>query len=304
MAVVNTKQKWTGQGSGRSKDGRNGKRTFTVLLDGEDPPEVGPVIAREAAGLPRIGDPFPGDGWLRCVSVGPGKAITPTMFEFEVTYDRRHLGSDPEVESPLDQPVKRSWSTQNRSEPFDRDVRTGNPIVNAVGDPFDPPLQRPVAVDVLVMTRNVDDYDAERMRGFKNHTNESEFWGKDADQVYCADISAEELFEGQWHYWRERFEFHMIAEDDDSKAPLEWSARLLNQGLRHWTGKNVTVDDKEIKEIVAVTDVNGNPVSEPVRLASDGKLLAVDGNVNKAVFLIFNRYVQADFDALGLPTGR
>lgn len=302
MAVVNVKSGWSGQGSGRSQDGRTGKRTFTVLLDGNDAGEQGPVVAREATGLPRIGDPYPGDDQLRCRNVGIGKPLSPTMFEFEVTYERNNLGNDPEADSPLEQPVSKTWSSQTMSEPFDRDVRTGHPIVNAVGDPFDPPLQRPVLVDVLTMVRNVEEYDAIVMRQFKNHTNSSTFWGGDEDQVYCADISAVEVHEGQWHFWRERFEFHIIAEDEDSNAPREWAARVLNQGLRYWTGGFVDVGDDLVAEIVPVVDVHGNAVSQPVRLAADGKQLAADGNTDQAVFLTFNRYLQADFDLLGLPT--
>ncbi len=279
-----------------------GKRVFTVMLDGTDVAEDEPVIAREAAGLPRIGAPFPGDAEMRVRTIGLPRNIGLHQFEFDVTYERTNFGDDPDANSPLDQPVTISWSTQSRTEPFDRDVRSGDPIVNTVGDPFDPPLPRPVAVDVLTMVRNEEEYDAIAMRQFKNHTNSSSFWGAGEDQAYCADITAEKIQEGQVTFWRVRYEFWFIAEDADSEAPLEWNARVLNQGLRYWTGIFLNVKGIQTKEIQPVTDPHGNPASQPVRLAADGSQLAPNGEPTGAIFLTFDRYRQADLDLLGLPT--
>jgi len=286
MGVVDIKEGFTGSGGGRSKDGRSAVRVFTVQLGAATTDES--VYLEASAGgiaIPRHGQGHPNDSWLRVDSV-EGRARGLLLFDVSVRYARRQRGTDPEAQTPFDEPPEVEWSWDVSTEAIDIDAQDGEPILNTAGEPFDPPITREVADLVLTITRAEPTYDPNKAMKFKNVLNKTAFLGIEAGKARCFPISARKVYEGPNDiFWRVTYRFGFRSDT--------WNQRVLCQGFRQKTGTNAA-GEATYEQIL---DDVGNPLSEPVNLGITGQVLAAN---QSPLWLSFAKYPREDFSELGL----
>lgn len=58
----------------------------------------------------------------------------------------------PITENPPERPAEISWDMETTTEPIEVDI-DGKPLVNSVGEPFDPPIRAPFSILTLRIAR-------------------------------------------------------------------------------------------------------------------------------------------------------
>jgi len=284
MAVVSVEEQWAEATAEGTREGRTATRVYTVLCDdGTD----GPVVARAATGIPRVGDAHPQDSWLKCSNIR-AVPVGPLLFKVYADYEVR-FGDAGQGESPLDQAAEHEWFVIESVEPIDEDA-DGNPIVNAVNEAFDPPIQREFADPAVRITRNEATFSASNSANYANKVNSDSITidGLNIGPGYAKmkSITGTSFIYGSETYYRVTYTIHLRAGG--------WQRRVLNQGYRYWTGEYL---DDGSKQIVRAEDANGQPLSHPVLLAADGKKLPDGGS---PVWLSFDVYEEIAFGPLNL----
>ena len=183
------------------------------------------------------------------------------------------LGDD---ETPI--PVYRIERT-DVSVPIDHDV-DGQPIVNVLGDPIDPPLTDTEARETLVMEWLVlgDDWLSVYVdfRVYRNRVNSAEFKGAPIGCLLCVDLDVLETRlprkGGQlWFRIIAKFEYRepqtLFGETPDEVTYPGWQEVVLNRGRR---AKYFPVEGDPAFEIRVVVDSRGNQVPDPILLTEIG----------------------------------
>jgi len=284
MSVVNVKPEWsTAAAPIDISSGSSPTLSWTVLLDGRDGVERAAIVARQAPGIPRVGQRHPADPTAVCRSVDP-KAISPTLWRVTASYYSPSGGVNEQGEpvNPLDMPPEVHWGFEQIMQQVDTDL-DGNPIVNAAGDPFDPLHEISYARPVLSVTRNEQTFPialARAYAGGRGAVNSDGFRGWPPKTAKCRNISGDDQRAGDIAYCRVTYE---IAFDADG-----WQPKFLDVGFR----------EKKNGEMQEILDENGQPVSQPVALNADGTATAAGGKVRRTE--PFKLHPELSFSALGL----
>lgn len=267
MAVVSVTRKFSGR---RSRYDEGGGETivepWSVLLDGSDEQSLAARIARRADGIPRVGQQAEFDPFMRAKSV---EAVpvggSPVLWDVLVTWGppKGFSGSSSESEEPLISPFDErpqiQWGTERTEEPIDQDAN-GNPLVNVVGESFDPPISRNFSDEVLSVTKNQAAFSSTQAVQFVDTVNADTFMGHAAGTGYMDEISAVEIEEGGFIYYRVTYKMRFRKDG--------WRKRVLHRGFREWVES--TPDGPVYKNF---TDEDGNPVAEPLLLDETGGAL-------------------------------
>ncbi len=255
MAVINVKRKWSDEQAPTNLQGSTARRVFTVLLDDGDDAELRAIIARQATGVPRKRSIYHGSyPYLRCTSVYP-KAVTPFMYEVTCEY-----ATGPKADEAVDQPAKVSWGSLTIRQPTDYDVN-GLPLVNAVGEPFDPPIEEDFVFPVLRITRAEAYYDGMKISQYANSVNAESFRGARPGTCWLKPPVADEVIEDESSHWMVSYEIvHNPYPRPEGGGDLGWSRRLANRGRGVWTW----LEDKGIWAYdPLVSKKTGELISEP-----------------------------------------
>jgi len=163
-------------------------------------------------------------------------------------------------EDPLSDPPRITWNTDQYTRPYHKD-RSGNAILNAAGERFDPPVEGDDsrwAVSIQVNVAAVPLW----LLGYANAINNGAISidGVTAEEE-CAKMHSITIGEEQM---RNDVVFRVLTmqiqfrgKDDRDEG---WKEQTLNDGL------NQKVDGKPVK----CKDKDGHPVTEPVLLNLDG----------------------------------
>lgn len=196
------------------------------------------------------------------------------------------------VSNPFAIPPQVKWSSAKFEKACTVDIH-GNPIVNTVGDPFDPPVKRDDSRPILTVTQNQMTFDIGQAQSFKDTVNADTFCGFPPNSVKCADITADRQYSSDWgYYWQVTYEFEIrpVIVVQGATGPVTyqygWTEQILNAGYRY---ASVTTGTPQ------PVLVSGAPVSSPVCLTQSGQY--VPGN--SPCYLNFDLYPQSAF--AGLP---
>lgn len=293
MGVVDVKESFKTQAP-KTKDGTTAIRIFTVLLDGNDSTTEAPFVAREATGIPDIGDSYPNRSFLFCSSVTP-IARTEKLFDIKVDYStvQLHLKGGGETENPLKVDPEVDWDFVVSSEAVDRDIHD-KPIVNSAGEPFDPPPVEDVYDFVLRVSRNERSFNENHARTFKNTVNSISFLGWPPKTACLKVYRGTRVVTGDYEYWRVSYEVH-FREDG-------WEKRIADKGRREKIGTN---EDGTPKTQV-IADNRGIKVSGDTLLDGTGHILKatyIGPNNEEAVWLEFETKRMANWRVLDLDKG-
>jgi len=194
---------------------------------------------------------------------------------------------DEGAENPLNQPIKVSWQSVNREEPFVRDVETENVVCNSAGQLFPEPAMRENLTWVMVVQKNEATFDASYAESYANHVNSTTWQGGEPGTWKAGDVRAERLKDEVYgYYWQISVAFAF--------DPIGWNRPILDQG------RYELVDDTTYGALLLeVLGANGVPVADPVPLNGAGqRLTSAQVEAGLRFWLPFKRYKEADFNSL------
>ncbi len=176
---------------------------------------------------------------------------------------------------------------------LEKDATTGNPVVNAAGDPFDPPVEveRSRIQYELTFYRAPVSFDWAARSSFWDRINDApvELMGIShaTHTLKVQDLSHEGIWDkgaggALAFFWK----ITAVLE----YKPDTWKVKLLNAGRREKTGSMGTGF-----KVTNITDATGATVTDPVPLNGSGERLAVGAPY---VYLEFDGYEDADFTSL------
>ncbi|HUX15813.1 MAG TPA: hypothetical protein VMW52_05025 [Phycisphaerae bacterium] len=284
MAVVNVKLEPSRATAPIDIDsGSSPNLSWTVVLDGRDPPETAAIVVRQAPGIPRRGDKHPGDPFAFCrrivpESLGKGQILWRVTAEY---YTPGGGGGAGDSTNPLDQPADVSWGFEQISQQVDTDLG-GKPLVNSAGEPFDLAPEISFARPVLSISRNEARFDsalAAEFCGGRGAVNSGSFRGWAKGTVLVRNISAQSQRAGDFAYDRVTYELLF-----DSAG---WNLQPLNVGYQQ------LVDG----ERQLIRDAQGQPLSRPAALNKDGTAKAPGAVVER---LSFKMHPEKSFSRLRL----
>jgi hypothetical protein len=278
-----------------------------------------------AAGIPQAGMSHPQEATL--LAGEPSVRGSLTLWEVTVSYTSMEWGGIGATSaSYLALPPDMEWEDSQSDEPIEIDA-DGRPIVNSVGDPMDPPAQRPFTTMFLTMTRWQSGYDVAQAIQFINTVNAAQVNVPRAGIVspgmmLCKSIRPTQtlpawgLFLARVGY---RFEFRTafsVIETEGVVSPFDH--RLLDKGNRGRydpgfksgdffdstvtkVGQPIRLDGqgKPVDTIYTVGGTN-SPVFTLPRVIDDARTEVRGAGVSRAVFLRYRKYLAMDFNALGL----
>lgn len=204
---------------------------------------------------------------------------------------------------PTQEPPTIEWGAETVELAVIKD-RTGEPIVNTAGQPFDPPPTIKIAYPVLRYSRNEATYDHVEKSKFSYALNTAKFLGYDAGRVLCKPITATQRYIGPFKYWRVNYEFHFTKELEpgvdtaEMIGVLSWRLWLLNQGLCEL--KTVSVLGVPVKYLTPILGANGEPISTPVPLDEDGAAMPKEDIEDEVFYRSFVVYKSIDFGPLDI----
>lgn len=286
MAVYRLKE--IPQRGGRySSDGRDdAQRTFRAWSDSAADTHASIVEGALAFGLPKFFDQHPGDPTLLVRDIAPRQQDqTLKIWLINVGYasDTSSSSAPGQEDNPELEPVKRNWSRERVMLPLIRDL-DGKPVMNTVGETFDPPVEVRRSLPKLTFVRNEIGWTGSTSLAFLDHVNSISFAGGAPGTVYCDDITAEERFKRGASYWVVTYVFLF--------DPRGWQPRPINIGYYQYiAGKRSRIKDKD-----------GDFIAVPVPINFVGTVIPESTLPGAAVYLDFKGYDSIDFNSLGLPS--
>jgi hypothetical protein len=300
MAITRIKEKWE-SGTGEIDVKRNARYQRLIQVECQDhSTRQGAVILAVMAEYSlTIGTHYlvtdPDDdliiwdedegSFLESIAAAPGG---PDGCQWDVTLRYGPAGGEADTfpANPLDWPVQVEWTTEKTTKALLED-RDGNPIVNAAGEYFEEPVERPAAREVLKLVRNQATFSTSFQRTWMHTINDADFamLGETfpAKTILIDNIVGKPVRDPDvgW-YWIVTFDIIINMET--------WTRKIANTGMR--------TRDATSNKLRNIHDEFGQPISTPVMLKEDGT--AVKPDADAEVFLDFEIYPEMDFTVLGL----
>jgi hypothetical protein len=285
MAVVDVTQMWSrdgGSASGERTDRyyRTYTRTtaYQVLVDD---PATNLNEIENAAGIPSIGDLYPGSNIVRVLRKTPVRH-SPIFWQVDVEYEGDNSFT-------TNRPIIRKGSVTS-SEPVDQDW-FGRAICNANFEPVEG-LSRDVTDTAITITRNFASINDDLVLDYHEATNSDVWYGYSPGRVRLVNHQAEQIFANEQTsvgYWKVTATF--IARRGYRVTPDKaWYKRYRNEGLY------VRVGTPPNTRIIRAVDDNKSPVTRPILLKEDGTR---ETNPDNAYFLHAQVYGSMPYNALG-----
>ena len=253
--------------------------------------------------LPAILSVHPTNPLLRCKSTparqqpGEGKAANCWLVTCE--YDNQTSDADAEDSetAPLDRSTRWHLEFGGFVRILERDI-DGDPIVNTVGDIFDPPLDEEDERPVLVARKNYDATDLPGLMAlivdYRGAVNNDTFLGLPSGswRIGRVQMSEEQVeddvrFHAVSWYLEAKEEYDISDPTTVEGTPEPWDRLVLNIGYKAFK----TADDSDTKYTLVDR--------EPRKLKKDGTLFAHDDNPNY-FYRTFRTKKRRPFSALGL----
>lgn len=296
MAIVKVTGNWEGFEVDAGADGADATAFFDVVFDSDTPSAQRALLAWSATdgttSVPQLYSPHPHSSTLFVRNKRVSAQKGPFHYRTYVYYSTRQVSPagdsqfDPFAD-PLAKPWEVEWGFVTTNEPVDRDIYD-KPILNSVGESYDPPVMREFSDLMLTIRRNEADFNYARAADYKDAVNSDFFYGFAPGLVRCVNYSGRRAFTGVIFYWQVTYTFQM--------RRGSWLRRILDQGYRTKvlaSGGAVTVE--------AIEDDAGNKVSQPWPLDGNGyKLPQSTIDAGSAFWLGFEIYHLLPFSVLGL----
>lgn len=260
------------------------------LVRTDSPTFPTPQAIAAAVGITR-GSPFATDPNATCydVDISPGPVMTrPPFLAFFVTAMWATNATNPADDDDDPTTTRTIWtiSPQIQNEFIVKD-KNDKLIVNTVGSPFDGGISVDVRRVKATARRNIDaaGYDKSTVLANSGKLNETTYLGG-APGTVQVDISAEEHYEGAFHFWSETYEF--------SYNPRGWQPKPANVGFFRKDGSDILrITNEDVGDTNDAT--KADPVQEPEPLKEDGTIVPVADRPDDCVFVDVEYYEEAEF---------
>ncbi len=316
MGIKTVTEVGEGRGASEDQDNRESVRRFFVELKSvtDDP-----IEARDAFGVPNVGDTHPKDSNTFVIDKGTEETANRKIFFVTVNYSTSgksdvNLGGG---QNPLNENPIINWHTRDIQVVAIRGTRvdfrgpapirsgggadtsaggSGGPILNSAGELYtDPPLIIPDFLQVVVIKRNErpgTGFSPSRVRGRLNSINSSA--GRLAGlsfrqrEAWLTKYNASEIREQSGTDYVVVTYQIMIAREN-----FTWLDSILDQGLR----ERIADADGNLG-LQPIRDLNKKRVTTPVNLNGAGEELAEGDD---PVFLDYLTKTETNFSNLSLP---
>jgi len=275
-------KEWTkGATAGRSQDGRQYRRVFQVQLEtlGDYPAKD----AREATGIPTVGDAHPDDSAAKVRRVEAAGTGNRKIWMVNVDYEKRYGTAVDYPDDPLDEDPKIRWGAWTHTVAIEKD-KFGIGVYNTAGSRFDPPLQRDAYELEVTITRNEASYSPSTARSFLGSVNaaQTEIAGYVAGyrKAKIVEYSGQAANRNEVNYYIVTYKIQF---NED-----RWDFRPLSHGLYR------------IRDGVheRCTDDRGKPAVSSKLLDEDGDQFIVQGLLQH--FMQKRVFPEKDFSTLNL----
>lgn len=190
--------------------------------------------------------------------------------------------------NPINLPVRKRIEFFAKMVPAFEDA-DGEPILNAAGDYFDPPVMRPRLCMTLTVLRNEASVDPIAALALSDKTNLAPWNGFDAGTVHSLPIRIPEA-----QYCQAIGALFYPMEYAFEVDEIGWKEHVLNQGFRQL----MTVGG--VTKQALILDYLGQPVSAPALLDADGHALLPPVAAGQIVVKEFKTLQDADFSGFNL----
>jgi len=286
MAAGPALEMWSNQsGTAESSDGRTRsvtmQRGFTVTLAASDPLEV----VYTAAGLPLVGDLYPGAAFVFCDTLQPQR-VSPVMAMVVVTY-KGEVGPGGLGSSPLDIPYSIVWRGATTDEAIDEDWN-GKPTVTANNEPIEGLTER-LTDDVVTIQKAYLTVNRYALSAYRRAVNSDTFLGWPPGTARIIDDQAEAQFTGGViTHW-------IVTVSIQFRVPYRTTAaRAWWKRVRH---EGYLVRDAAGDKPHIAWDGNKTPVTRKVLLKQNG---TEETDPDNAYWIQFQTLGSLPFNALGL----
>lgn len=186
-----------------------------------------------------------------------------------------------------DQDLERSWDAETIEEHLSHDAMTGDPIVNAAGEPI--LVVTPITIPILRITRTENTFSPNTILQYCNKVNSTPFYNAPAKTAYMSAIRTQTIFKDGVMKERVSYEIKFYLKPDPDNAQLKgWLSQPLNHGTyyREAAGSPNIIEFQD--KFLNPTTGNLNP---------DGTKRS---SLLPPTFMQYNRFKTADFNSLQL----
>ena len=268
-----------------------------------------PAVAA-AVGIVR-GSPLAADTNAICYSATIDQGPEMTRPPFQARFATYLFSTDaPLPDADDDDPTTRRtlWSISPTIQTrYITKDRHGKLIVNSAGQPFDGGIPVDVRLGTVTATRNIDatGYDKNAVLANSGKYNDDTFLGAPAGTVQV-DISAQEQYQGGWHYWAETYTFTY---DKEGVQPKTINAGFYKKTSADCVELIVNADRGTIG--CDASPLSQEPVNEPEPLYDaqseiddpahvEGTVVPISDRPDGCTFVVVDYYESYDFDSFGL----
>jgi len=315
MAIVSVTETWSGStGTNESSLTRTYGRTFQVLSNYalETVPTVG-----NAPGIPQLWNRYPADIVCYCNKIDVKRVSNSRQaWTVSASYTNKIDEEDEPEENPLARPWKLNWSSASFQIVAERGIKRETidaqgitivaapagdiqgPIVNSVGDQFDPPVQIESSNWTVTAKKNIATVPTWLM-DYRDSLNDAAITIAGVEfQKHELRISSMSIGEFTVENDVGFFPFQVTMQQKGET----WMREILDQGTHEI--KTVNVGGTPVQSRVRIVDKKGQHVTEPIRLDGEGLKLEPDtAAIEDSVFIRYQVYLkERDFTSLNLPT--
>lgn len=304
MAVTGADERFSERDSSRDAEGhRTHVRSWVVYTDDANDSSLDVL---DQAPIPSLYSGFPDDPWALVIRrTARQSEESQTIWIVTLDYSTRlpHASADITAEggsggssgSPsdgaADDPSNRKpefeYSVVKYQEALERD-QTGARIVNAAGEPFDPPLTVERALLCLEVSRDtIVPITPQNLSTYVGTINNAPFLGYQAEEVLVDDMRASTRWDRGWQWkLRARFVFNQKFVVNGTVISGGWNKKLVNMG---------TMQKDSVGKVRRIILPDGQPAHKPVLLNADGTYTA---GLTTANYLTFQTLIKQDFTFL------
>jgi hypothetical protein len=252
--------------------------------------------ARQASGVPQLGDAMDGNvlflaNNVRTAARGGGG------FAWVVEIGYTGVPFNPlAVEN-----VTENWTSQNTEEAIDQgfdDAGNAVKITNKADENFDPAVTREFADLVMTRSKNILVFNTAVWYPYLNKVSNAPYRGFPVPTALCRSISSEQRVAGvNFYYWRITYQVHFRTRMRtlvEGQPPTEhgWKRVIANMGYREFQGNQGST-----RLYHSLLDKDGMPVTSPLPLHTDGRMLQAGEPFN---WLAFNLHERINLNNLDL----
>jgi len=287
MAAGAAIEMWSKQtGDAASSDGKERtvsmQRAFTLTLDPSDPLE----IAYLSAGLPLVGDPYPGTLFVICRSLS-AQRLAPALAMVTVSYSGE-VGKGGTGSSPVANETIITWRGQIADEAIDQDI-DGKPIVTKNNEPIEGITER-IPDQVATIEKNFASINLPAISAYLRSRNSDTFLGFQPGTARLWEYQASNIItDGVAGFWKVSVTI-VFREPYNTTADKCWYKRVRHEGF-------LVRSTPTAQPRIAFDPVTKSPVTRPVLLKADGTR---ETNPDNAYWLEFETTLELPYAALGL----